>query len=79
MRGKVRLALVGRSVAVIAGSAAMGVCAAAPPDHANQINVTFREAPVVITDHVHDLGIFQIATGLTAADLPPASIRHGPN
>jgi len=60
MRRTFRLALVGCVAAVIAGAAAIGVFATSPPDHANRINVTFHETPVVITNHVADLGIRQI-------------------
>jgi len=60
MRRMFRLALVGCLAATIAGAAAIGVFATSPPDHANKINVTFHETPVVITDHTADLGIRQI-------------------
>ena len=60
MRRTFRLALVGCVAAAVAGAAAIGVFATSPPDHANQINVTFHETPVVITNHVADLGIRQI-------------------
>ncbi len=60
MRRTFRLALVGCAAAAIAGAAAIGVFATSPPDHANQINVTFHENSLVITDHVADLGIRQI-------------------
>ena len=60
MRRTFRLALVGSVAAAIATAGAIGVFATSPPDHSNQINVTFHETPVVITDHVADLGIRQI-------------------
>ena len=59
MRRMLRLALVGCCAAGAVGAAAVGAWATAPTDHANRINVTFHETPVVITDHVADLGIRQ--------------------
>lgn len=60
MRRTFRLALVACVATAIAGAAAIGVFATSPPDHANRINVTFHETPVVVSDHVADLGIRQI-------------------
>jgi hypothetical protein len=60
MRRTFKVALVGSVATAIAGVAAIGVFATSPPDHANQINVTFHETPVVISDHTADLGIRQI-------------------
>jgi len=59
------LALVGCCAAALAGAAAVGAWATAPPDHTNQINVTFHETPAVITDHVADLGIRQLILSST--------------
>ncbi len=60
MRRMFRLSLVGFSAAAMAGAAVIAVWATAPPDHANQIDVTFHEVRVAITDHVADLGIRQL-------------------
>lgn len=60
MKRTFRLVLVGCVATAMAGTAAVGVFATSPPDHANQINVTFHETPVVITDHTADFGIRQI-------------------
>jgi hypothetical protein len=59
MRRTFKLALFGFCAATIGLTVAVGAWASAPPDHANQINVTFHETPAVITDHVADLGIRQ--------------------
>lgn len=60
MRRTVRLAFAACVVAAVATVTSIGVFATAPPDQANQVNVTFHETPAVITDHVADLGIRQI-------------------
>src|SRR5215469_9727921 len=60
MRRRLRFVLIGVCATAIASAAAVGVWADAPPDHANQINVTFHETPAVVTNHVADLGIRQI-------------------
>jgi hypothetical protein len=51
------------TLAAAAMAAAMTIVVgvqAEPPNHANRLEATFAETPASITDHVADLGVFQL-------------------
>ncbi len=59
MRRSLQLLTVGAAALAAATTIVVGV-QAAPSNHANRLEATLAETPASITDHVADLGVFQL-------------------